>query len=278
VFSGETVTEALDATEAPKLERSLLLDHVSFGYPGASPVLRDVCLRVQAGERVCIVGPTGVGKTTLLNLLLRLYDPDRGSIAIDGVDIRRCSLSSLRARITYVPQDPWLLDGTLAENIAFGRTGASDDDIRTAAREALVDEFVERLADGYDTPIGEAGVFLSGGQRRRIAIARAILRDADLLLLDEPTSGLDPHSAAGVMAAMHRAAVGRTVIVVTHQLDLAIESERVVVFENGHVVQDGAPVDLLTDEQGPFSRLWRAGDNERRSPRLSDLAYTNEGR
>jgi ATP-binding cassette subfamily B protein len=193
LFSTESVIEAQDAMPAPRLERALVLDRLCFSYPGArARVVQDLSWSVRAGERVCVVGPTGVGKTTLLNLLLRLYDPDEGSITIDGVDVRHCTLASLRERIAYVPQDPWLLDGTLAENIAFGQTGATERDIRHAAREAVVDEFVAAFPLGYDTPVGESGVFLSGGQRRRIAIARAILRDADLLLLTNRHRGSIP--------------------------------------------------------------------------------------
>jgi ABC-type multidrug transport system fused ATPase/permease subunit len=255
LFSTEHVVEAHDAVVAPALTHALELDGLCFAYPGGASVLHDLSLRVEAGERLCIVGPTGVGKTTLLNLLLRLYDPDVGSISIDGVDIRRCTLTSLRERIAYVPQDPWLLDGTLAENIAFGQTGATEHEIRHAAHDAVVDEFVATFPQGYDTPVGESGVFLSGGQRRRIAIARAILRDADLILLDEPTSGLDPRAAARVMQAIDRAADGRTVIVVTHQLELALDSARVVVFEGGRIVEDGAPLDLIATDDGPFALL-----------------------
>ena len=209
MYSPDTVVEHSDATPAQPLESSLLFHRVSFAYPGGPNVLRNVSLRISAGERVCIVGPTGVGKTTLLNLLLRLHDPDRGSIAIDGTDVRRLTLASLREQVAYVPQDPWMLDGTIAENIAFGRANTTRDTVHRAAEEALVQEFAARLPDGLDTVIGEGGGFLSGGQRRRVAIARAIVRDASLFLLDEPTSGLDAKAAATVMAAVGRAGTGK---------------------------------------------------------------------
>ena len=240
-------------------------------------MLRDVSMRISAGERVCIVGATGVGKTTLLNLLLRLHDPDRGSIAIDGTDIRRLTLSTLREQIAYVPQDPWMLDGTIADNIAFGRTGTTPEAVHRAARAALVDEFAERLPDGLDTIIGEGGGFLSGGQQRRVAIARAIVRDASLFLLDEPTSGLDAKAAANVMAAVAGAAEGRTVVVVTHQLELALDCDRVIVLVDGQVVEDGAPVDLMADDNGAFAGLTQASPKEVPSTDAS-FAGTTYGR
>jgi len=277
LFSVDTVIEDEDAAPARPLTRSLLLNGVSFAYDDGPRVLEELSMRISAGERVCIVGATGVGKTTLLNLLLRLHDPDRGSIAIDGVDIRRFTLSSLRDQVAYVPQDPWMLDGTLAENIAFGRAGTTADAVGRAAEAALVDEFAERLPDGLDTVIGEGGGFLSGGQRRRVAIARAIVRDSSLFLLDEPTSGLDASSAEKVMAAVDRAAEGRTVVIVTHQLTLALDCDRVVVLVNGRVVEDGAPLDLIANDHGAFARLSRASPRAV-SPSDAPLAGATHGR
>jgi len=284
--SDDTVVEAVDAHPARPLTRSLLINRVSFAYPHGPPVLRDVSMRISAGERVCIVGATGVGKTTLLNLLLRLHDPDRGSIAMDGTDVRRLTLSSLRQQVAYVPQDPWMLDGTIAESIAFGRTGTTPELVLRAAREALVDEFAARLPDGLDTVIGEGGGFLSGGQRRRVAIARAIVRDASLFLLDEPTSGLDANAAATVMAAVAQAAHGRTVVIVTHQLELALDCDRVIVLADGRVVEDGAPVELMADDDGAFGRLTNAlpnvvhpgGQAAPVEPAAAVLAGTTNGR
>ena len=251
----EVVPDAPSTVPAPEGTTALNLDHVTFSYEAAVPVLRDVSLEVAAGETLCIVGPTGAGKSTLLALLLRLYDPTRGSVTMGGLDYRQLALRSLRSRIAIVPQDAWILDGTIADNIRFGHPAASDEEVRRAGRTALVDEFTSRMPDGYDTVVGESGSRLSGGQRRRIALARAVLRDARVLLLDEPTSGLDAESEAAIMRALRRAARGRTVIIVSHRLGLAAVADRVVVLQEGRVVEDGAPQQLVR-AGGPFSRLW----------------------
>ena len=214
---------------------------------------------------MCIVGRTGAGKSTLLSLLLRLYDPNSGAIRFDGIDIRRLSLASLREQIALVPQDAWMLDGTIADNIAFGRPEATWAEIRRAGMSALVDEFAGRLPAGYQSSTGESGVQLSGGQRRRIAIARAILRDAPLLLLDEPTSGLDVQSEATVLEALHRAAQDRTVITVSHDLRVALAADRIVVLDAGRVVESGPPEQLIR-AGGPFQRLWHLKHSDGASP------------
>jgi ATP-binding cassette, subfamily B, bacterial len=228
---------------------------VWFAYAEGAPVLRHLDLEVAAGERVCVVGPTGAGKSTLLALLLRFYDPDAGAVELDGTDLRDLGLASLRRQLALVPQDPWILDGTVADNLRFGRPGATDAEVEAAARAALVHEFVHRLPDGWNTQIGEGGVRLSGGQRRRVALARAILRDASVLLLDEPTSGLDAASEQAVLDALDRAAEGRTVLAVSHRLSLAARADRVVVLDGGRVVEQGPPGDLLA-AGGAYARLW----------------------
>jgi ATP-binding cassette subfamily B protein len=223
---------------------------------------------VAAGERVCVVGPTGAGKSTLLSLLLRFYDPGAGSVELDGVDLRRLELASLRSRFALVPQDPWMLDGTIADNVAFGSSwGGSGgrtpprmergmlEELQAAAAACGLDEVLDRLPDGWSTQIGEGGVRLSGGQRRRVALARAILRDASVLLLDEPTSGLDAASERAVLDALDRAAEGRTVVAVSHRLGLAARADRVVVLDGGRVVEQGPPAELLA-AGGAFARLW----------------------
>jgi ATP-binding cassette subfamily B protein len=262
--AGEVVPEAAFPAEAAAPRRGLALRGVWFGYTEGAPVLRHLDLEVAAGERICVVGPTGAGKSTLLALLLRFYDPDAGRIELDGVDLRDLSLASLRRQLALVPQDPWMLDGTVADNVTFGRPDASPDQVEAAARLALVDELVERLPEGWATVVGEGGVRLSGGQRRRVALARAVLRDASVLLLDEPTSGLDVASELAVLRALERAAEGRTVISVSHRLGLAARADRVVVLEAGRVVEQGPPGELLA-AGGAYARLWdlQRPDSER---------------
>ena len=253
--SGEVVPEAPDPVPAAPPRRGLALRGVWFAYTEGAPVLRHLDLEVAAGERVCVVGPTGAGKSTLLALLLRFYDPEAGAVELDGVDLRRLELASLRRQIALVPQDPWMLDGTIADNLAFGRPGATPEALEAAARAAFLDDVVSRLPDGWNTQVGEGGVRLSGGQRRRVALARAILRDASVLLLDEPTSGLDAASEQAVLDALDRAAEGRTVLVVSHRLGLAARADRVVVLDGGRVVEQGPPAELLA-AGGVYTRLW----------------------
>jgi ATP-binding cassette, subfamily B, bacterial len=227
----DTVAEQPSARPAPLLRREVRFHRVGFGYDRDRPVLHDFNLRIGAGETVALIGPSGAGKSTVLHLLLRLYDAEAGGVLIDGVDVRDCRLQSLRERIAFVPQDPWLLDGTLAENIAFGSATATRADVLAASRAALVDEFAQQLLLGYDTPLGEGGVRLSGGQRRRVALARAAVSNAPLVLLDEPTASLDPASAAAIMQAIRSATAERTVLLVTHDQDLAAVADRVVTLE-----------------------------------------------
>jgi ATP-binding cassette subfamily B protein len=236
VLSGPAgVPERLDARRLLTIESGIVFRHVHFAYRRDTPVLRGIDLVVPAGRTTCLMGRNGAGKSTLLYLLLRFYDPDDGAIEIDGIDLRDLQLRSLRERLAVVPQEPWIMDGSIGDNIALGKAGATPDEIRGAGRLALVDEFAEALPDGYDTIVGEGGALLSGGQRQRLAIARALVRTAPILLLDEPTSGLDAESEVGVLAAVRRAAQGRTVIIVTHRPDLASAADQVAVLEWGRV-------------------------------------------
>jgi ATP-binding cassette subfamily B protein len=226
--SRDRVVDAPDARPAPRIIESVRFSDVRFGYQPERPVLDGLDLTVRAGETICLFGHSGVGKSTVLHLLLRLYDVDAGAVLLDGVDVRDVDRASLRRRIAFVPQEPWLLDTTIAANIAFGTERATRHAIQRAGHDALVDEFTDRLPRGYLTEVGEGASRLSGGQRRRIALARAAISDAPLVLLDEPTTGLDPVSATAVAQAIRRSTEGRTVIVVTHDQMLAEYADRVV--------------------------------------------------
>jgi len=205
---------------------------------------------------MCIVGASGVGKSTLLSLLLRVYEPTSGSIRLGRSELKDLQRLSLRERIALVPQDPWMMDGSIYDNVVFGHANASEAAFRDAVDAALVSDFAERLPETYDTTVGEGGDLLSGGQRRRVALARALIRQASILLLDEPTSGLDASSAEGVLEAIDRARIDRTTIVVTHDLGLAERIGNVLVIEDGAVVQRGSHHDLV-NEPGPYQTLWQ---------------------
>ncbi len=232
------VKESPAAEAAPRFQGEITFDDVTFSYGNKRPVLHQISLRIHAGERVAIVGSTGAGKSTLVSLVPRFYDPGHGSVNIDGRDIRSFSLDSLRKQIAVVFQEPVLFATSIAENIAYGKPGADIEDIVKAARRARVDRIIARLPDGYDTVIGERGATLSGGQRQCIAIARAMIRNAPILILDELTVGLDGKSAEMVMRALRRLMRNRTVLMITHDPRNLEGVDRVITIENGRVVND----------------------------------------
>ena len=248
------VTDAPGAQPARRFRGAIEFRDVTFAYAPGQPVLQGLTLAAAAGQRVAIVGATGSGKSTLLALLLRLYEPAGGSIRIDGSDIRRFTARSLRDRISLVPQDPVLFRATVWENIAYGRPGASRDDIIHAARLANAHEFIARMPHGYDTVIGERGETLSGGQRQRIAIARAVIRNAPILLLDEPSAALDPESEALVFDAMSRVMDRCTSITIAHRLATVQRAQLVAVLDRGVIAACGTHAELLATNPA-YARL-----------------------
>jgi len=233
-------------------------DHVSFAYEGApdARVIDDLCFSVAPGERVAIVGASGAGKSTVFQLVMRFYDCREGRVLVDGVDVKTADPGELRKRIAPVPQEASIFGGTVSENIAYGREGASEPEIEAAARRAAADGFIRDLDKGYRTQLGERGVTLSGGQRQRLAIARAILKDAPILLLDEATSALDAHNEAQVQAALDDVMRGRTTLVIAHRLATVLEADRILVMEAGRIVEEGDHASLVA-RGGVYARLAR---------------------
>lgn len=235
---------------------TVAFDNVAFSYDGAEPVLRGLNFAVGKGETVALVGASGSGKSTTLSLLQRFYDVTSGAIRVDGVDIRQASLFDLRQRFAYVEQEPTIFAGTIAENIRFGKPGASTAEVEAASRAALVHDFVVDLPAGYDTMVGERGVMLSGGQKQRLAIARAILKDAPILLLDEATSALDAQSERLVQVALEHLMRGRTTLVIAHRLATIRDADKILVLDNGQIIDQGTH-DELVAKGGRYAELAR---------------------
>jgi ATP-binding cassette subfamily B protein len=250
------VMDRPDAVAAPPFVGHIRFDRVSFGYEKHRLVLDQVDFEVQPGQRVALVGSSGSGKSTIANLILRLYDPTKGQVLIDNHDIRTLTLASVRAQISIVLQETLLFAASIRENIAYGAADATDDRIENALRLANAQDFVEVMSDGLDSPIGERGTTLSGGERQRLAIARAMIRHSPILLLDEPTAGLDEENEQKVIKALENLAQGRTTLLITHDLALAARSDEIFYLEKGRILERGKHEDLL-QAGGRYASLFR---------------------
>ncbi len=248
------VRDLRGAHPVKKLKGKIEFEHVSFSYTPEQPILRDMSFSIEPGRVAALVGPTGVGKTTIVSLVSRFYDPTQGAVKIDGTDIRRFKQQSLREHISYVLQDNVLFHGPLWQNIAYGKPEATQKEIIRAAELANAMEFIEKLSEGLDTVVGERGMTLSGGQRQRVAIARAIIRNTPILLLDEPTSGLDAASEKLVFEALDRLMEDKTTIVIAHRLSTIRRADVIYVVNDGEIVEQGRHQELLK-ASGLYAKL-----------------------
>ena len=250
-----TMVEKDDAKPLPDGPGQIRFEDVGFAYGQGATIIENMNLEIEPGKTTALVGPSGGGKSTIINLMMRLYDPTSGSVSVDGMDLRDATYRSIRDRISFVGQDTFLFSGTIKQNIELGREGASDEEIVAAAKSANAHEFIEMLPAGYDEDVGENGGNLSGGQRQRIAIARAILRNGPILLMDEATSALDASSEYKVQEALSNLSDGRTTIVIAHRLSTILSADRILVIKDGVIVEDGKLKQLL-DQDGIFRTLY----------------------
>jgi ABC-type multidrug transport system fused ATPase/permease subunit len=255
------IKNAPDAIDLDRVNGKLEFRNVSFRYVDNVPVLKNVSFKVQPGQMLALVGPTGVGKTTIANLIPRFYEPDSGEILVDDIDIRKIKLHSLRKQISLVSQDVFLFNGTVKENILYGRPDATEEEIIAAAKAANAHDFIMELPEGYNTRVGERSVKLSGGQKQRISIARAVLKDAPILILDEATSSVDTQTEKLIQEALDKLTVNRTTIVIAHRLSTIQQADQIIVLEEGEIVEMGKHDELL-ETGGLYSQLYRAQDTE----------------
>jgi len=250
------IPERPDAREPQTLLGEIEFDHVAFAYTSDTPVLTDVSFKIKAGQMIGVVGPTGCGKSTVVSLIPRFYDPTAGAVKIDGADIREYRFHALRDQIGYVLQEPDLFEGSVYDNIAYGRKGVTREQVLKAAKLANADEFIAKMPHGYETIVGERGETLSGGQRQRIGIARAIIRNNPILILDEPTAALDTESESLVMEALERLMKGRTVITIAHRLSTIRDADKIIVLKGGVVAEEGSHDELIARD-GIYAELYR---------------------
>lgn len=267
----ERQQDAPDAGELRPSKGEVRFDDVSFSYTANAPVLHQVSFAAEAGKTTAIVGASGAGKSTLVSLLQRFYDADSGAILIDGQNIAGVTKKSLRSSMAYVSQQPYLFEGSIRDNIRYGRPDATDAEVERAAQLAAAADFILEQPQGYDTPVGENGVTLSGGQRQRLSIARAIVRNAPILLLDEATSALDNESEAKVQQALETVMRDRTTIVIAHRLSTVINADKIVVMEAGRVVEEGSHAELLAIQNGIYQRFFRFQSDKSPADRLLGL-------
>jgi ABC-type multidrug transport system fused ATPase/permease subunit len=256
------IKDAPDAKVLEKCKGKIEFDDVCFHYNADEPVLKNISFAANPGEMIAEVGPTGVGKTIIVSLIERFYDPQSGSIKIDGDDIKNLTVESLRSQISMVLQDVFLFNGTIAENIAYSVKDAAKEQIEQAAKIACADEFIAQMPDGYETLIGERGVRLSGGQKQRLSIARAVLRNTPILILDEATSSVDMETELIIQQAIENLTGSRTVIVIAHRLSTIISADRIIVLDKGEIIEMGS-YDELMEQGGSFARLNKSHVNKR---------------
>src|ERR1700754_3273567 len=258
------------APDLPRITHDITFDRVTFQYEGSeTPVLDGLSLKLDVGKRIAIVGPSGSGKSTLLNLILRLYVPDEGRVTIDGVDVRKVTLDSLRRSMAVVFQENMLFNMSIRENIRLGKEGATDEQVAEAARKAEIHRYITSLPQKYDTPVGERGDTLSGGQRQRIAIARAIVRNPSVLLLDEATSALDQTTEAAINKTLMKLAKGRTMIFSTHRLTSVVDMDEIIVISGGRAIERGSHAKLLA-ANGMYRKLWDDQGHQPHAPAVAD--------
>lgn len=277
IFDTEpTIQEDPDAVTVERSAGRVTFEDVSFSYPSRPTTLRDITFEAQPGQVVAVVGPTGAGKTTLMGLMIRFYDPDEGRVLLDGIDLRAMRLESLRAQISLVPQEPMLFSSTIGDNIRYGRLDASFDEIIQAAKDANAHDFITRLPEGYDTRVGERGAQLSGGERQRICVARAFLKDAPILILDEPTSSIDSRTEAVILDALDRLMEGRTTFVIAHRLSTVRHADLILTVDGGQLVELGTH-DELIQRGGLYKQLYDVQIGQaRRRRRLQTALMASE--